>query len=71
MPQPVKAGLIQLSVPADGVERSVSQFLVKGSRDQDQLVVADLDLDQVRQVRELWQFFRDRRLDLYGDLIKP
>ncbi|MFQ3584178.1 MAG: hypothetical protein SNJ85_04485 [Cyanobacteriota bacterium] len=26
MPQPVKAGLIQLSVPADGVERSVSQL---------------------------------------------
>ncbi|MDD9980136.1 MAG: acyltransferase, partial [Gammaproteobacteria bacterium] len=34
----------------------------------DELVVADLDLDMVREVRDLWQFFRDRRPEMYGDL---
>jgi beta-ureidopropionase len=47
------------------------QILAKGSRHQDELVSADLDLEEVRQARELWQFYRDRRPDLYGDLIKP
>ena len=36
--------------------------------DRDELVVADLDMDMVREVRNLWQFFRDRRPEMYGDL---
>ncbi len=39
-----------------------------GSRDKDELVVADLDLDLIREVRTHWQFFRDRRPDAYGAL---
>ena len=31
-------------------------------------MVADLDLDQVREVRNTWQFFRDRRPETYGQL---
>jgi N-carbamoylputrescine amidase len=42
------------------------QFLATGSRDQDELVVADLDLDQIREVRNTWQFIRDRRPESYG-----
>ena len=37
------------------------QMLVEASRDQDELVVADLDMDVIREVRNTWQFFRDRR----------
>ncbi|TFG99897.1 MAG: acyltransferase [Candidatus Thorarchaeota archaeon] len=44
------------------------QMLVKGSRDQEELVVADVDLDLIREVRNVWQFFRDRRPDSYGRL---
>ena len=33
------------------------------------LVVADLDLDKIREVRNTWQFFRDRRPDTYGALV--
>jgi beta-ureidopropionase len=40
------------------------------SRDQDELVVHDMDFDKVREVRNLWQFFRDRRPETYGALIK-
>jgi N-carbamoylputrescine amidase len=46
------------------------QFLAQASRDQDELVVAELDLDKIREVRNVWQFFRDRRPDSYGDLVK-
>ncbi len=44
------------------------QLLVEASEDRDELVVADMDMDQVREVRDLWQFFRDRRPEMYGAL---
>ncbi len=45
------------------------QIIVEGSRDQDELVVADLDMDKIREVRNTWQFFRDRRPDAYGEIV--
>jgi beta-ureidopropionase len=45
------------------------QILAEGSRDQDQLIVADLDMDKIREVRNTWQFFRDRRPDAYGEIV--
>ena len=47
------------------------QFVAEASRDQDELVVADLDLDEIREVRATWQFFRDRRPDSYSPLVQP
>ncbi len=47
------------------------KILCEGSRDKDELVVADLDLDLIRQVRTQWQFFRDRRPEAYGSLVAP
>ena len=43
-------------------------FLATGSEDKDELVVAELDLDLIEEVRRTWQFFRDRRPDSYGIL---
>ena len=37
----------------------------------EELVVRDLDLDKVEEVRQTWQFYRDRRPDAYGDLVAP
>ena len=45
------------------------QIVAEGSRDQDELIVADLDMDKIREVRNTWQFFRDRRPDLYGPIV--
>lgn len=45
------------------------EVLCEASEDRDELVTADMDLDQVREVRNLWQFFRDRRPETYGSLI--
>ena len=41
------------------------QFITVGSRDKDEVIVADLDLDKILEVRNVWQFFRDRRPDSY------
>jgi beta-ureidopropionase len=32
------------------------------------VLVADLDLDMIQEVRKVWQFFRDRRPETYGPL---
>ena len=45
------------------------QIIAEGSRDQDELVVADLDMDKIREVRNTWQFFRDRRPDAYAPIV--
>jgi beta-ureidopropionase len=47
------------------------QFLATGSRDKTELVTAELDLDKVREVRNTWQFYRDRRPETYDELVQP
>jgi beta-ureidopropionase len=44
------------------------KLIAKASEDKDELLTADMDLDMVREVRNLWQFFRDRRPETYGGL---
>ena len=46
------------------------QFLVEASEDDDELVVADLDLSQIDEVRKTWQFYRDRRPEAYDELVE-
>jgi N-carbamoylputrescine amidase len=46
------------------------QIIAQAPRDEDALVVADLNLDLIREVRNTWQFFRDRRPETYGALVK-
>ena len=41
-----------------------------GSRDKDELVTAELDLDKIREVRNMWQFYRDRRPETYSGLVQ-
>jgi N-carbamoylputrescine amidase len=45
-------------------------MLAIGGRDCDDIVIADLDLDLIREVRNTWQFFRDRRPESYGALVQ-
>jgi beta-ureidopropionase len=45
------------------------QIIACGSEDNDELVVAELDLDLIEEVRRTWQFYRDRRPDAYGPLV--
>ena len=45
-------------------------FLAMGSEEADELVMAEMDLDQIEEVRRTWQFYRDRRPDTYEAMVK-
>ena len=40
------------------------------SETEDEVIVRDLDLDLVEEVRQQWAFYRDRRPDAYGSLVE-
>ncbi len=44
--------------------------LAEAPTDAPKLLVARIDLDRSEQVRRIWPFLRDRRIDAYGDLLK-
>ena len=45
------------------------KIIAQASDSEDDVLVADLDLDEIREVRNTWQFFRDRRPETYGELV--
>jgi N-carbamoylputrescine amidase len=45
------------------------KIIAQASDTEEEVLVADLDLDIVRQVRNEWQFYRDRRPDAYGKIV--
>ena len=45
-------------------------ILAKGSQSQEQVILANLDFKAQDDFRRIWPFFRDRRIDAYGDLTK-
>jgi beta-ureidopropionase len=42
-----------------------------GSNEKEELLVRDLDLDMVKEMRDDWQFYRDRRPDSYRQIAQP
>lgn len=44
------------------------KIIVKGSEDEDEVVISDVDLEMIKEVRNLWQFYRDRRPETYHKL---
>jgi N-carbamoylputrescine amidase len=47
------------------------QIIAEASRDRDEVLVADLNLDEIQEVRDVWQFYRDRRPETYGRVVAP
>lgn len=47
------------------------QITAQAARDKTEVLIADLDLDEIEEVRNVWQFYRDRRPESYGDLVSP
>ncbi|MCH9053445.1 MAG: acyltransferase [Proteobacteria bacterium] len=45
------------------------EIVVQAGEGQDQLISADINLEEVREIRNLWQFYRDRRPETYGELV--
>lgn len=45
------------------------EFIAEAGNDA-QILMAEVDLQRSEQVRRIWPFLRDRRIDAYGDLLK-
>lgn len=45
-------------------------LIAEGKRNEEDLIVAELDLDEIKRARDILQFHRDRRVDTYGELLK-
>ncbi|MGM7702590.1 nitrilase-related carbon-nitrogen hydrolase [Pseudalkalibacillus sp. Hm43] len=43
-------------------------FVAMGSRDQDEVIIGEMNKKMIREVRDLWQFYRDRRPETYGEM---
>jgi N-carbamoylputrescine amidase len=46
------------------------EILAQASTDKEEILIAEVDLDLQENVRQNWPFFRDRRIDAYGDITK-
>lgn len=46
------------------------EMLKVASEDNDELIIADCDLDMIEEVRRTWQFYRDRRPETYGAMVE-
>lgn len=46
------------------------EIIAKASNDKEEVMVIDIDLKRCEEVRRIWPFLRDRRIETYGDLTK-
>lgn len=46
------------------------EIVARATVDQEEVLLADCDLVKQREFRRIWPFFRDRRIDAYGDLTR-
>jgi N-carbamoylputrescine amidase len=46
------------------------EILAQASNDDEENMIVDIDLSRTETVRRMWPFFRDRRIDAFGDLSK-
>jgi N-carbamoylputrescine amidase len=64
--------------PADGIAFWGTSFvcgpqgeiLASASETAPETLIVDIDLARAETVRRIWPFFRDRRIDAYGDLLR-
>ncbi|MEK0438195.1 MAG: hypothetical protein RLZZ233_1166 [Verrucomicrobiota bacterium] len=46
------------------------EIVARASAEKEEVLLADCDLVKQREFRRIWPFFRDRRIDAYGDLTR-
>jgi N-carbamoylputrescine amidase len=46
------------------------EILAQGSDRNEEVVIADIDLTLIEKIRTSWNFFRDRRPEIYGELVR-
>ena len=46
------------------------EVISKATKDKEENILLDIDLNRTEEVRRMWPFFRDRRIDAFGDITK-
>ena len=46
------------------------QIVAQASETEPEMLIADLDFEQIREVRDTWQFYRDRRPETYDEIVE-
>ena len=46
------------------------ELLAQASTDQPENLIVDLDLQRTEDIKRIWPYFRDRRIDAYDDITK-
>lgn len=46
------------------------EYLAQASSDTEAIILAKIDIKQTQNVRRIWPYFRDRRIDAYTDILK-
>ena len=74
------AGLVDLNTVTAGLGSEVlmdavgindaGQIVAKASVSEEEILLVEADLDALDTQRTHWPFFRDRRIDAYGDIQK-
>ena len=44
--------------------------ITEGKRNEEDIIIAELDLDEIKRARDILQFHRDRRVDSYKEILK-
>ena len=52
------------------VSNAFGRVIFQASHDQEELAIVAVDVDSSEYYRKTWPFFRDRRIDSYGDITK-
>ena len=67
---PRGAGLDALFWGSSFVAGPQGEILAQAGSDREEVLVVELDLERSEQVRRIWPFLRDRRIDAYRDLLR-
>lgn len=46
------------------------ELLAEGGKNRAEALIADIDMSRTERLRRIWPYFRDRRIDAYGNLLK-
>jgi len=52
------------------VSNAFGRVIFQASHDQEEIAIVSIDVDSSEYYRKTWPFFRDRRIDSYGDITK-
>ncbi|HLO24943.1 MAG TPA: carbon-nitrogen hydrolase [Geobacteraceae bacterium] len=69
-PAPGSEGKGQLFWGNSFVAGPQGEFLARSSSEREEVFIINLDLERSENVRRIWPFLRDRRIDAYQDLLK-